>query len=289
MMDDATRKAILVAQRNEVTATHIYRKLAVWAKDPGNSEVLARIGDEEAAHYDFFRDLSGREVGPSRLRIWWFFLIARVLGVTFGIKLMERGEKSVVSAYSVIAESLPELGDITEEEGNHEQELIDMIDEERLKYVGSMVLGLSDALVELTGALAGFTLALQNTRLIAMVGLITGLAASFSMAASEYLSTKTEDSEQSPVKASAYTGVAYVFTVMFLIAPYLIFDDLFLCLGLTVAAALVVILSFTYYVSVAQDISFRDRFLEMAGISLGVAALSFGIGFVVREFLGVDL
>ncbi len=289
MIDTALKQAIAVAQKNEITAEHIYRKLAKAIKCPDNSAVLSEIAGEEAAHYDFFHSLSGQNIRPSKLKIWWFFLISRVFGITFGVKLMERAERGAQKAYDVIAEALPEIGGMSEDEAKHEQELIAMIDEDRLKYVGSMVLGLSDALVELTGALAGFTLALQNTRLIAMVGLITGLAASFSMAASEYLSTKTEDTDQSPVKASVYTGIAYVFTVAFLILPYLLFDNIYLCLGLTVVAALLVIVSFTYYVSVAQDISFRSRFTEMAGISLGVAALSFGIGFLVREFLGVDV
>ena len=46
-----------------------------------------------------------------------------------------------------------------------------MLDEERLRYIGSVVLGLNDALIELTGALAGLTLALQNTQLNLLLGL----------------------------------------------------------------------------------------------------------------------
>jgi VIT1/CCC1 family predicted Fe2+/Mn2+ transporter len=57
-----------------------------------------------------------------------------------------------------------------------------MIEEERLEYVGAMILGLNDALVELSGSLAGFTLALQDSKLVAMVGMITGIAAALSMA-----------------------------------------------------------------------------------------------------------
>ena len=69
-------------------------------------------------------------------------------------------------------------------EQEHEAALIELIDEERLRYISSMVLGLNDALVELTGALAGFTFALGNTTTIAMAGFITGSAATLSMAAS---------------------------------------------------------------------------------------------------------
>jgi VIT1/CCC1 family predicted Fe2+/Mn2+ transporter len=125
--------------------------------------------------------------------------------------------------------------------------------------------------------------------LIALSGFITGIAASFSMAASEYLSTKSEGEAQSPIKAAVYTGLAYVLTVLFLIFPYLLFESYFLCLGLTVINAVLVILIFNFYVSVAKDLDFKRRFLEMVSISLGVAALSFLIGFLVRVFLGVEV
>ena len=49
------------------------------------------------------------------------------------------------------------------------------------------------------------------------------------------------------------------------------------------------IAAFNYYISVAQDLSFRHRFGEMAAISLGVAVLSFGIGLLVKQFLGISL
>jgi VIT1/CCC1 family predicted Fe2+/Mn2+ transporter len=151
-----------------------------------------------------------------------------------------------------------------------------------------MVLGLNDALVELTGALAGLTLALQNTRLVAMTGLITGIAASLSMASSEYLSTKSEGGKN-PFKASIYTGSAYVLTVLFLIFPYLLFTNFYFCLGFTILNAMAVIFVFTFYISVAKDVSFRNRFFEMTIISLGIAALTFGIGFLIRIFFNVDV
>jgi len=132
-------------------------------------------------------------------------------------------------------------------------------------------------------------LALQNTKLIAVTGFITGIAASFSMAASEYLSTKTEGSDKHPLRASIYTGLAYVLTVLFLIFPYMILDNLYLDLAWTIANAILVILFFNFYISVARDLSFKRRFTEMASISLGIALISFGIGFLVRRFIGVEI
>jgi hypothetical protein len=44
---------------------------------------------------------------------------------------------------------------------------------------------------------------------------------------------------------------------------------------------------FVYYLSVAKDIPFRKRFWEMTLISVSVAALSFGIGYLVKILLNV--
>ncbi|MEX1308634.1 MAG: VIT1/CCC1 transporter family protein, partial [Eubacteriales bacterium] len=165
-----------------------------------------------------------------------------------------------------------------------------MLNEERLSYMGSVVLGLNDALVELTGALAGFTLSIQNSRTIALVGLITGISASLSMAASEYLSSRTEaDGDVNPKKAAIYTGIAYVFTVISLILPFFLISNYILSLMVTLTIAILIIAFFNYYISVANDQPFFARFGEMTLISLGVAAVSFGIGFLVNRFFGLDI
>jgi len=289
MLDEETKKTILTAQRNEITEHFIYDKLSQSIKDPHDRNILKRISNDELKHYDFWKKYTDEDVKPDKLKIWKYFLISRIFGITFGIKLMERGEEQAQATYEKISKFVPNAKSVVKEEDEHEKQLIDLIDEERLRYVGSMVLGLNDALVELTGALAGLTLVLQNTRLIAMTGLITGIAASLSMAASEYLSTKSEESAKNPFKASVYTGSIYVITVLFLIFPYLIFTNFYFCLGFTILNAIIVIFIFTFYVSVAKDLSFRDRFFEMALISLGIAALTFCIGFLVRMFLNVEI
>jgi len=288
MLDEETKNTILTAQRNEITEHFIYEKLSRSIKDPHNKKILKRISSDELKHYNFWKKYTHEDAKPDKLKVWKYFLISRIFGITFGIKLMERGEEQAQVTYEKISKFVPDAKSIVKDEDEHEKQLIDLIDEERIRYVGSMVLGLNDALVELTGALAGLTLALQNTRLIAMTGLITGIAASLSMAASEYLSTKSEEDAKNPFKASVYTGSAYVITVLFLIFPYLIFTNFYFCLGFTILNATIVIFIFTFYISVAKDISFRNRFFEMALISLGIAALTFGIGFLIRIFLSVE-
>ena len=202
---------------------------------------------------------------------------------------MEQGEEKAQLAYAELARTIPEAAIILAEEEVHEQELLGMLDEERLHYIGSVVLGLNDALVELTGALAGLTLAFQNTQLIALSGLITGISASVSMAASEYLSTRSEQTDKNPVRAAIYTGLTYIITVALLILPYLILDNYLVCLAISLTTAVAIIAVFNYYIAVARDESFRRRFTEMAGVSLAVALFSFVIGYVIRQLLGVEV
>jgi VIT1/CCC1 family predicted Fe2+/Mn2+ transporter len=289
------REKVLTYQENEITEHHIYKKLAQIIDSPENSRILEEIAVDELRHYHDWRQYTQQDVEPDRWRIWKYILISRILGFTFGIKLMERGEEDAQESYAELQDVIEQAASIAQEENEHEEALIMMLDEERLRYTGSVVLGLNDALVELTGALAGLTLALQNTNLIALTGSITGIAAALSMGASEYLSTKAEETTQEgsprkhPVRASIYTGGAYIVTVILLILPYLLLDNYYVCLACSLAGAILIIAFFNYYVSVAQDEPFRERFLEMAGLSFGVAAFSFLIGFVIRQFLGVDV
>ena len=228
-------------------------------------------------------------MAPNTPRIWFYYLIARGLGITFAIKLMEGVEKRAQSYDKALIDKIPEIQVILANEETHERELIALIDEERLKYVGSVVLGLNDALVEFTGTLAGLTFAIQNTQIIAVAGLIMGVAASLSMGASEYLSQRSDGGETDPVKASVYTGFAYIVTVALLILPFLVINSPYYALMFTLLGAVMVIFLFTFYISVAKDLPFWRRFAEMLAISLGIAAISFVIGILIRTVLNITI
>jgi len=288
-LTEEVRNKILAFQRTEITEHHIYRRLATSIKSPENARIVAQIAEDELKHYEGLKKYSGQDVAPNWFSMWWYYLISRLFGFTFGIKLMERTEKNVQKDYDEITDVVPEAVTFKHEEEVHEEKLVGLLNEERLQYAGSIVLGLNDALVELTGALAGLTLALQNTKLIALSGLITGIAASMSMAASEYLSTRSEETSKNPVRAAIYTGIAYIGTVVLLVLPYLLFENYYLDLAITLTTAVIIIAVFNYYISVAKDELFRERFLEMAGLSLGVALFSFIIGYFIRIWLGIEI
>lgn len=283
------QKQIIAFQRDEITEYHIYSRLAKRINSPENAQLLEKIAQDELRHYNEWKQHSGTDVKPQWLKVWRYYFISRVFGYTFGVKLMELGEEKSKKNYATVAAVIPDAARIQHEEDEHEEQLIAMLSEERLEYAGSVVLGLNDALVELTGALAGLTLALQNVKLIALSGLITGIAAAMSMAASEYLSTRSETTTKNPARAALYTGIAYICTVALLILPYLLFENYFFDLAWALTTAVIIIAAFNYYISVAKDESFRARFLEMAGLSLGVALFSFIIGYFIRMWLGIEV
>lgn len=289
-IDAKTRQFLLAAQESEITEYYVYSRLAQHTKKEENKKVLQRIADEEKGHYEFWKKYTQKEVRPNWLKVRLFYWTSRFLGLTFGAKLMEKGENAAQRNYDEIIDIVPEARKVQQDEENHEKELLNMINEQSLNYVGSVVLGLNDALVELTGALAGLTFALQNTQLIAMAGFITGVAASMSMAASEYLSTKADgEPTREAIRSSTYTGIAYFVTVLLLITPYLILDHYLWCLATTLVIALFIIFFFNFYISIAKDYNFKHRFFEMAGLSLGVAAISFGIGVLTRMWFGIEV
>lgn len=289
-ISDAALSVIKKMQQNELTESVIYQEIAKFAKGDENKKTLLRLASEEKAHYEIWKGYTGIEMKPQKGKVFKYKMIARIFGFTFAVKLMENGEENAQSEYELLAQEVEESVSIRQQEEEHEAALLNMLDEEILQYVGSMVLGLNDALVELTGSLAGFTLAMQNTRLIALSGLILGISATFSMASSEFLSAKSEGRSDA-LKSCTYTGIAYLVTVVLLIAPYLIFGNAqyMLALACMLVIVILIIAGFTYYTSVAQDQPFKSRFIEMATISISVAILSFLVGKVAKIFLGVDL
>lgn len=287
-MDAKTQKMFLAAQRTELTASRIYRKVADAERNPENKKILLTMAAAEARHAETLRKYTGENAKPYAGRVWRFGVMARLLGTTFTIKRLEQDEDQAEKFYSECAE-YPEIQQIANEEEAHEQQLIGMIDEERLAYMGSVVLGLNDALVEFTGALAGFTLALSSSALIALTGSITGIAAALSMASSEYLSTKSDASDgKHPVKAAVYTGIAYIITVTVLVMPFVLINKPVAALAVMLALALAIIAMFNYYYAVAKSEKFSHRFGEMAILSFSVAAISFLIGFALKTFTGID-
>lgn len=288
-MREETLAIVRRMQDNEATDQRVYAALAKQASLQKNSEILEKMSHDEGLHCAVWGRYTGIEAKADMFRVWLFVVLGKIFGLVFVNNLMEGGEDDSAENYRKLMEELPEARSIMEDETRHEAQLAAMIHEEKLSYISSMVLGLNDALVELTGALAGFTLALNDNRMVGMAGFITGVAATLSMAASEYLSKKADTSEKHPLKAAVYTGVAYMITVAFLLLPYIVFESPLVALGFCLFDAALIILGFTYFVSVVRKESFVRGFTEMITISFSVAGISFLIGWAARSWLNIDM
>lgn len=292
-LNDAEIIELKKAQQDELVGTEVYGRLAKLVKDPHNAKILKKIAKDEKYHTNIFKKYTGAVIKVSKLRVLFYVLVSRIFGLTFGVKLQERVKEAAQKNYTQMLNAIPEMKEIIEAEEKHEAELINLINKENLSYMSSVVLGLNDALVELTGALAGFTLSIQNSKIIALMGLITGISASLSLAASEYLSIKSEADQkgvqQRAAKSALYTGIAYIFTMLTLVIPYFLIVNYVASLIVTIVIAITIIFIFNFYISVANDYNFKKRFIEMAAISIGVATLSFIIGYLVKTFLGFKI
>lgn len=282
-------KLVKKAQIDEEQGAILYAFMAKREKNEENKKLLEQMSKDEKNHAEEWKRITKKNLKPNMFRILWFKTLTVVMGFTFVVKTMQKKENLAQHGYEKMQKELPEAAKMLEDERRHEKELYNMLDEERLHYIGAMVLGLNDALVELTGAIAGVTFALANARLVALTGIITGVSATFSMAASNYLAERADNNPKA-LKSSIYTGMAYLITVALLVLPYLLFPPYMYvaAFAVMIATVILIIMFFNYYISVAKEEPFLKNFATMAIISLSVAVISYIIGLVAKNMLGIE-
>ena len=282
-------KLVKKAQKDEEEGAILYEFMAKREKNEENKKILLKMSKDEKIHAEVWKNITKENLKPNRLSVLKFKFLTVIMGITFVIKTMQKKENLAQHGYEKMMKELPEAAKMLEDERRHEKELYNMINEERLNYVGAMVLGLNDALVELTGAIAGVTFALANTKLVALTGIVTGISATFSMAASNYLAEKA-DNNPNALKSSIYTGLAYLITVALLVLPYLLLPTYMyvLAFAIMIIVVILIIMFFNYYISVAKEEPFLRNFATMAIISLSVAVISYVIGILAKKLLGID-
>lgn len=289
MIEEEVKRRLMSLQKEKITSHSFYLKLQQMKKNASNKMVFEEISQIEKDVYDVLRKYTEVDVKPARLKVSLYVIFTVLFGFTFSLKLLLRISSKIDSSQIKKIRNKDEVRKILDYEEKREELLLKHIDSKGLHYISSIVLGLNDSIVEITAALAGFTLAIQVSTTIALMGLITGSAASLSISASEYLSKREETTRAEAIKSSIYTGVAYALGVAFLILPYFLINNPFINLGILFAVAITIIFLFNFYISIAKDQPLRRRFLEMVIISMGIALISFGIGFLVRRYLGLQV
>ena len=163
-----------------------------------------------------------------------------------------------------------------------------MVRKNNFNAAGAIVLGMHDALVSLTGLIAGLAVAMADRYYIILTAIIASITASLSMGASNYLSVRAADGQRAFTNA-LYTGGAYMATCILLIIPFFIFENRTTELVIMFAIAITEIFLFNYFLGHAQQRPYMRPFLEMLGICTGVSIVAFFIGLCANICLGIDM
>jgi VIT1/CCC1 family predicted Fe2+/Mn2+ transporter len=285
-MKEETLAKIAIYQKNEITEHILYSALAKRMKGK-NREILRKISGDELRHYTFFKKITGRDIAPNYMKIYFYRAVSRILGITFTMKMMSNGEDQAEQDYGEVEDRVPGIKKIIGEEVKHEAFLMSQIEEGVITHMGSMVLAINNSIQEITGIAVGLTFALASSLLVGKTALISGMAATLAMVASEYLSQKADarDSKE-PFKAALYTGIVYVFVVAAIVSPYFIFKSHYAALAVALAAVVVIVSVFTFFMSVVKGLRYKKALLEVAGITAAVVALSLGLGILIKLVFG---
>lgn len=273
--------------QSEYTDYLIYLKLSNREKEKGNKEMLKTLSVQEKEHFDFWKKLKP-DFKPRRqtLFINSILLMRTVLGLTFTVKFMELHEEAVIIAYKKLIDLVPPsskagLEKMIRDEEEHEQNLISQINEQYLKYIGFIALGLADAIVEITGVHAGFLGVTGSTLVAGISGIIVGFAAAISMASAAYLQAKS-DPERSAFTSALTTGLSYIIAVVVLALPYFLTGEMFWAFVVSTLVGILMIAGFTFYSAVVFERKFFREFVESTFLMLGTA----GATFILGNFLG---
>lgn len=277
---------ISIYQKNEITEHILYGALAKRMKGK-NREILRKISGDELRHYNYFKKITGKEIAPNYVKIYFYRAISRIFGITFTMKMMSNGEEQAEQDYGEVEERVPGIKKIIGDEVKHEASLMSQIEEGVITHMGSVVLAINNSIQEITGIAVGLTFALSASLLVGKTALVSGMAATLAMVASEYLSQKSEDPDsKEPLKAALYTGIAYVVVVASIVSPYFIFKNHLIALAVALSAVVIIVSAFTFFMSVVRGLRYKKALLEVAAITTAVVSLSLGLGILIKLIFG---
>jgi VIT1/CCC1 family predicted Fe2+/Mn2+ transporter len=278
--------------RDEYTDGAVYLALSRREKNSVFKKALEELSAGERTHYEFWKTYAPDvTVRVNKLKVYFIVLLRLTLGLTFTMKFLERHEESLHRRYKQIAESIPVVDKarflaMMADEENQENLLMGEIHEGRVKYMSFIVLGLADAVVEISGIHAGSLGIYNRTELAGIAGVVAGMAASIAMASAAFAQAK--QGFQGSAKWSAiYTGVSYMITAILLASPYFLTGSMIGALGTSLVIGVLLVAAMTYYDTIISARAFKRQFGEIAGIILAASLALYIAGTLIRQLLGI--
>jgi VIT1/CCC1 family predicted Fe2+/Mn2+ transporter len=203
-------ESILEFYKGELLDSEMYSKFAKYEKNKGLKSAFEKLAEIEKTHANFWKKLGENKkldfskIKISRLKMWSLILMRRLFGLGIAIKLLEGNEdKAVLKYYEYSKTEAPDsvefksIKSIVVDELVHEAFFVWDEKEMNVENVRDSIYGVSDGLVEVLAAVSGFAGLIENSMIIAITGLIVGVAGTLSMTAGAYLSSKSQKELQS--------------------------------------------------------------------------------------------
>lgn len=278
--------------RDEYKAYTLYKALARSVGGKKYRYVLEKAAEDEWNHYVFWRNIVGEcTTRLTKLKMFLYTVILYLFGLTVTLKVIESKEVDASETYRKLSEHRPDLRDslnkIIEDEERHEADFASNIDEGRVKYLGSITLGISDALIELTGIYTGSLGAFENTISAGLTGFLAGVAASISMGIASYSQAK-HDTYRNPRLSALYTSTAYILVVVLLALPYFLMNSMLFAFTTMISVAVAVVAYMTFYTAVLHNKNYMREFVETVSMILGVSFLLYILGSILSKLIGLE-
>jgi VIT1/CCC1 family predicted Fe2+/Mn2+ transporter len=288
-------KVARVRMSHEFTDSTLYDRLALTVdKDGSFASVLRQLSATERKHYEFWRRyVPNEEPRLDRIKVYWILLLRYVLGLTFASRYLDRHEASVVKEYKGLEGMIPEsdrvpFDEMVADEQQHENEFAQKIETSAVRYISFVVLGLADALVEISGIHAGSLGLYDRTEIAGLAGVVAGAAASLAMASAAFAQAK-QGFHGSARLSAVYTGVSYFVSAVVLATPYFLTSSMVYALGASLSFAVVIVAFVTYYSTVISNRPFLRDFLEIVAIMFGATVALYFFGYFVGLRVGIRI
>ena len=270
----------------------LYERLAGTVK-PGSqfADVLRTLSATEHKHAEFWRKyVPDAQPKLATLKLYWILFLRRFLGLTFAARYLDRHEEDVVKKYERLAPLIPPsdrpaFDEMVADEREHEKAFSMKIESSAVRYISFVVLGLADALVEISGIHAGSLGFYDRTEIAGLAGVIAGGAASLAMASAAFAQAKQGNFQGSARLSAMYTGVSYFVTAIILATPYFLTSNMILALSTSLSLAVFILLVTTWYSVVVQEKRFLRDFVEILLILFGTTIVLYAFGYIVHGAL----
>ena len=302
--------------KDEISDFKLYSSIEHTEKDGKLRKLVSTLKSTEYKHAMIWASLLGRkdidDVSiplSSRLRLFTYPLVRKVLGIAFVTKLLERNEINGLKEYKELVKGkhlgkgeLERIKEIVLDEEHHERLLLEETQkhEARLDYTRAIVFGMNDGLVEILAVIAGLAMVATSSVIVAISGIIVGVSGTLSMAAGAYISSKSERVVEKslnqksairtkPSKEAYYTGLFYFIGAIVATYPFILGASGYIGIIESVISVAIVLSFASMLIAIISDTRIRTRVLEMLFVSLGAAGVTAIIGFVVRTVLGIAI